>query len=480
MSDNSARDEEHAAFEAWARLPILNLNLERYPSKEGRISIPRYKDPTTEVAREAWFAGRTSAIPRVDAAAYARGLTEAADLLVTGGFGPPSHECVSALRDASNAIRARIPSAQSSSRPTIAEMNAPNYKRTIISSAPELVDALGPTEQSAPAAASVGTPQGRCETTLTERFAYPDCKCGTYPGNLGPCKTFEQGAEPGFCVYCMHKIECHDAIKTLRIWTCLGDHIWQTADPSSCCPQCNRCASAELWSTPPAHVNAELLAAKPWLLENVKAALNSDAKLVVAMCGVGIAHNVVRFILDAAATAIASVERQREAEIRETKRIREHAWIVLQHLKGKGAMTMFEASAKCLAEFVGTETPEGYLELVEQREAETTKPDDGWVEWKGGERPVAPETSVIVKVRAGWLTDKFNANQLDWRWQSEPLGNDIIAYRIVPQTKPVARDWRDVRPTMGMLYEAATSVEVRDNEFLSAAIERIARAEIKL
>jgi hypothetical protein len=54
--------------------------------------------------------------------------------------------------------------------------------------------------------------QGICETTLTERFALPECGCGTYPENLGPCKTFEPGANPERCVYCDHKIECHRAV----------------------------------------------------------------------------------------------------------------------------------------------------------------------------------------------------------------------------------------------------------------------------
>lgn len=57
----------------------------------------------------------------------------------------------------------------------------------------------------------VGTPQGRCETTLTERFANPQCRCATYPGNLGPCKTFECGAGER-CVYCDHSDECHAAL----------------------------------------------------------------------------------------------------------------------------------------------------------------------------------------------------------------------------------------------------------------------------
>lgn len=54
--------------------------------------------------------------------------------------------------------------------------------------------------------------QGRCETTLTERFENRACQCGTYQGNLGPCKTFLLGADPGRCVYCDHTVECHETL----------------------------------------------------------------------------------------------------------------------------------------------------------------------------------------------------------------------------------------------------------------------------
>lgn len=53
--------------------------------------------------------------------------------------------------------------------------------------------------------------QGLCETTLTERFENPNCKCKTYIGNLGPCRDFLAGSE-GRCVYCDHERSCHDAV----------------------------------------------------------------------------------------------------------------------------------------------------------------------------------------------------------------------------------------------------------------------------
>jgi hypothetical protein len=50
--------------------------------------------------------------------------------------------------------------------------------------------------------------QGLCDATMTERFLNPMCVCDTYEGNLGPCKTWEEGSN-GRCVYCDHNRMCH-------------------------------------------------------------------------------------------------------------------------------------------------------------------------------------------------------------------------------------------------------------------------------
>lgn len=60
--------------------------------------------------------------------------------------------------------------------------------------------------------AVTGSPQGRCATTLTERFVNLDCTCDTYPDNLGPCKGYEEGGRVGHCVYCDHTPACHLAL----------------------------------------------------------------------------------------------------------------------------------------------------------------------------------------------------------------------------------------------------------------------------
>ena len=51
--------------------------------------------------------------------------------------------------------------------------------------------------------------QGRCATTMVERFENPDCRCSTYDGNLGPCALFHRGSN-GQCVYCDHEESFHE------------------------------------------------------------------------------------------------------------------------------------------------------------------------------------------------------------------------------------------------------------------------------
>ena len=61
----------------------------------------------------------------------------------------------------------------------------------------------------------IGDPQGLCDTTSTPRFYNPLCKCDTYPGNLGPCTTWEDNGQ-GHCPYCDHEQTCHFQLSAYR------------------------------------------------------------------------------------------------------------------------------------------------------------------------------------------------------------------------------------------------------------------------
>ena len=55
-----------------------------------------------------------------------------------------------------------------------------------------------------------------------------------------------------------------------------------------------------------------------------------------------------------------------------------------------------------------------------------------WIEWKGGECPVPPETQVEVAILAGPVEGSAGAGGFYWAHHGT-LG-DIIAYRIVEQS----------------------------------------------
>lgn len=74
-----------------------------------------------------------------------------------------------------------------------------------------------------------------------------------------------------------------------------------------------------------------------------------------------------------------------------------------------------------------------------------------WIEWAGGECPVAPTTKVQVRMRDG-ATEKVE-NAAYWcavlldrdYWVNEPSdhNNDIVAYRIVPTCAIEASDYTE-------------------------------------
>ncbi len=62
-----------------------------------------------------------------------------------------------------------------------------------------------------------------------------------------------------------------------------------------------------------------------------------------------------------------------------------------------------------------------------------------WIEWKGGECPVAPDTMVEVRYRSAILpiSGPDLARRDDWRWEPPQQGLagsfDIVAYRVIGQ-----------------------------------------------
>jgi len=75
------------------------------------------------------------------------------------------------------------------------------------------------------------------------------------------------------------------------------------------------------------------------------------------------------------------------------------------------------------------------LPVLEQQEkqAEQQVDTDGWIEWKGGECPVADGLAVTeVKFRSGDVVKAFADT---WWWGHSGDEDDIIAYRVVEQER---------------------------------------------
>lgn len=56
------------------------------------------------------------------------------------------------------------------------------------------------------------------------------------------------------------------------------------------------------------------------------------------------------------------------------------------------------------------------------------EPDDGWIEWGGGECPVGEEQLVRIKVRGETGSARGKAGH--WSWGHSGCGSDIVAYRL--------------------------------------------------
>lgn len=70
------------------------------------------------------------------------------------------------------------------------------------------------------------------------------------------------------------------------------------------------------------------------------------------------------------------------------------------------------------------------IALIEAKFAELRAPKEPeWIEWQGGECPVADDTRVEVKFRSGECNSKFKAGT--WNWKHSGWASDIIAYRVL-------------------------------------------------
>lgn len=78
----------------------------------------------------------------------------------------------------------------------------------------------------------------------------------------------------------------------------------------------------------------------------------------------------------------------------------------------------------------------GYFKLVADRleandEPQPAPSNGGWIDWKGGECPVAGRA--MVDARFGNGSESLNSLAENWNWSHHRSVNPIIAYRLSPQ-----------------------------------------------
>lgn len=92
---------------------------------------------------------------------------------------------------------------------------------------------------------------------------------------------------------------------------------------------------------------------------------------------------------------------------------------------------------------------------------------DGWIEWGGGERPVAPDTVVDVRFSDNTIGEGEDADVWRWTWLGD--SGDIIDYRIHKQPEATK-----TAPTLETVHDAFTDACRRVGELPAHnAIQRV-------
>jgi len=79
---------------------------------------------------------------------------------------------------------------------------------------------------------------------------------------------------------------------------------------------------------------------------------------------------------------------------------------------------------------------------------------DGWIEWKGGECPVAEGTPISIRYRDGEeFANAFALGSRNSRWEHLGMKGDVVAYRLrkTEQAKPESDQAEETKPTIEQL-----------------------------
>jgi hypothetical protein len=73
------------------------------------------------------------------------------------------------------------------------------------------------------------------------------------------------------------------------------------------------------------------------------------------------------------------------------------------------------------------------IERLKAQLAEPAKPAPGeWIEWAGGECPIADDVQHEIRMRDGWESSRGADAQMWSGWGHDDSAYDIVAYRVLP------------------------------------------------
>lgn len=99
--------------------------------------------------------------------------------------------------------------------------------------------------------------------------------------------------------------------------------------------------------------------------------------------------------------------------------------------------------------------PENWKLIAERRPIADSQPDaDGWIDWRGGNRPVPAGKKVDTRWQDGTIeTDVYDE---DYYWEHDNCTDSIIAYRLSKPEKPAAPAWNgEGLPPVGIECECS-------------------------
>lgn len=147
---------------------------------------------------------------------------------------------------------------------------------------------------------------------------------------------------------------------------------------------------------------------------------------------------------------------------------------------GRSAILLHAARAKeeAFAALGCVNRVQDALQRLERRLAQTVsgpkQSDDGWIEWAGGDCPVAEDAVVDLRFRSGRQRTFSKPHLCRWRFGTEPRHYDIVAYRV-HKADPAPQDATDWHRRYNELAASYKEADARAHSLRSALLDAVSK-----